>query len=58
MAPQYEETRPGAAVAAATGDLLVLRATMIAGDANALFVPNGEEDPSDTARPLMLDIPQ
>jgi hypothetical protein len=54
---QYEETKMGGAVAAQSGDLLVLTLSLVGADASQEYVPIGERDSTPDARRLSLDVP-
>jgi hypothetical protein len=54
---QYEESQAAMPIAAAAGDLLVLRLSVKSADPNAVYMPYGEDARMAAARLLTLDIP-
>lgn len=54
---QYEATQSGPAIAAAEGDLIVLKISLVSTDPNGEWVPYGEQPPSATTRWTTLDVP-
>ena len=54
---QYEETKSAPAIAAAAGDRLVLRISLLSTDPNGEWIPYGEQPPSPTMRWTSVDVP-